>query len=258
MIKRALLPIALLAFAHDARAAKHPRFEPTDLEIEKPGTAEVDVQFGPVRGPTAWRVVVPDFELDLGLLDNVELDLDGAYAVEGVDAGKLGPALLDHQAPDNLWPSVRVALGDWHNRSTDRWFALGVQGGPKIPIANGASGIGFEGLLLLGFKSDPARVILNVGGIVDPRNDSTGTRPVGVELGADIQVDLVPDHWAAIGELGGIFFTSNDAHQLAATAGIQWSANEQLDFSVVALVGFASGSDPFGVLFGVSPKLAVW
>lgn len=248
----------LLLVTTSVHAAKHPRFEPTDLEIEKPGISEIDLQVGPVRGPTAWRFVVPDFELDLGLLDKVELDLDGTYSVEGVDVGKVGPVLFDHAAPDNLWPSVRVALGDWHNRSTDSWFAIGAQAGPKLPIANGASGIGFEGLFLLGVKVDPARAILNVGGLVDPRLDSTGRRAAGFEAGLDLQVDIVPDHWAAIGELGGIFFTSNDAHQLAATAGIQWSANEQLDFSVVALVGFASGSDPIGVLFGVSPKLEVW
>ena len=248
----------IVLLAGEARAAKHPRFEPTDLEIEKPGIAEIDLQFGPVRGPTAWRVVVPDFELDLGLLDRIELDLDGSYAIEGFDVGTKGPVLFDHSAPENLWPSVRVALGDWHNRSTDSWFAFGVQAGPKIPIANGASGIGFEGLVLFGVKVDPVRAILNTGAIVDPKLDSTGHRATGVELGLDLQVDIVPDHWAAIGELGGIYFTSNDSHQLVATAGIQWSATEQLDFSVVVLVGLVAGSDPYGLLFGVSPKLAVW
>jgi hypothetical protein len=250
--------LVLILVGQEAGAAKHPRFEPTDLEIEKPGIAEIDLQFGPVRGPNAWRFVVPDFELDLGLLDQVELDLDGTYSLEGVDVGKVGALFFDHQSPDNLWPSVRVALGDWHNRSTDSWFALGIQAGPKIPIATGASGIGFEGLFLIGLKADPARVIVNTGAIVDPRLDSTNARATGIEVGADIQVDLVPDHWAAIGELGGIYFTSNDQHQLAATAGIQWSATEQLDFSIVGLLGLASGSDPCGVLFGVSPKLEVW
>lgn len=204
--------------ARQAHAAKHPRFEPTDLEIEKPGTSEIDLQFGGVRGSDRWRAVAPDFELDLGLLDTLELDLDGAYAVQGTTS-----------VPDNLWPSLRVALGDWHNRASDRWFALGAQAGPKLPVARGASGVGFEGLALIGFKSDPLRAIVNVGG-----------------------------HWAAIGEIGGIYFTSADSHQLAVTAGAQWSASEQLDFSLVALVGLASGSDPYGVLFGVSPKLAVW
>ena len=139
---RRTLPVLLIATS--AHAAKHPRFEPTDLEIERPGISEIDLQVGLVRGPDAWRFVVPDFEIDLGLLDYVELVLDGAYSVEGVDVGKVGPVLFDHQAPENLWPSIRVALGDWHNRSTDSWFALGAQAGPKLPIANGASGIGSD------------------------------------------------------------------------------------------------------------------
>jgi hypothetical protein len=39
-------------------------------------------------------------------------------------------------------------------------------------------------------------------------------------------------------------FSSPDPHQLAATAGIQWSANERLDLSLVTL--------------GVSPKFSIW
>src|ERR1051325_5558745 len=121
---RCLLPLVWVVGIGHASAAKHPRFEPTDLEVEHPGVAEVDLQMGPVRGTDDWRVVAPDFELDLGLTDAIELDLDGAYAFT--------------TGADNLWPSIRVALGDWHNRSTDRAWAIGVQAGPKIPLAGGA------------------------------------------------------------------------------------------------------------------------
>ena len=56
-----------------ARATPRPRFEPTDLEWENTGVAELDLQFGPVRGQGPWRIVVPDFELDLGLLPWLEI-----------------------------------------------------------------------------------------------------------------------------------------------------------------------------------------
>lgn len=249
-MKRALL---LILIAREAHAAKHPRFEPTDLEMENPGISEVDLQVGPVDGQNAWRMVMPDFEIDLGLLDSVELDLDGTYAIEGGN----GRTFFDHQLPDNLWPSVKVAIGHWKNSPQDRAWAMGAQVGPKIPIATNANGVGFEGLVLFGMKTGNLHAILNVGGLVDPHTGSA-PRPKGVEGGLDLQYDLVPDRWAFLGELGGIYYTSADAHQLAATGGIQYSVNEQLDLSVVVLVGFASGSDPVGVLFGASPKLAVW
>jgi hypothetical protein len=79
----ACLAVAVLgptpAWARPAR----PLFEPTDLEMEEAGVTEVDLQLGAVRGPpgSPWRAVLPDFELDLGLLPNLELDLDGAYAI---------------------------------------------------------------------------------------------------------------------------------------------------------------------------------
>ena len=98
---------------------------------------------------------------------------------------------------------------------------------------------------------------LNMGLIADSPVGGA-PRPTGIEAGLDLTIDIVPDHWAFLGELGGIYFVSKDSHQLAATAGIQWSANEQLDFSLVALVGLLGGNDPYGLLFGVSPKLEVW
>ena len=40
-------------------------------------------QAGYVQGSSAGRLLVPDFELDLGITSTVELDIDGAWAVEG-------------------------------------------------------------------------------------------------------------------------------------------------------------------------------
>src|SRR3989442_12646402 len=48
-------------------------FEPTDLELEQPGVMEVDMQYGPVRGQDGYRLSTPDFEIDLGLTNAIEL-----------------------------------------------------------------------------------------------------------------------------------------------------------------------------------------
>src|SRR5690349_10275820 len=83
-----------------ALARPHRRlFEPTDLELERPGVLELDLQAGLVRGPDAFRLSIPDAELDVGLLPDLEIDLDGAFALEGPDGGALS---FDHLAPDNL------------------------------------------------------------------------------------------------------------------------------------------------------------
>jgi hypothetical protein len=60
-----------LSISSSAIAGKHPRFEPTDLELESSGTVQLDLQAGPVRGPDANRVVAADFEIDVGILPNL-------------------------------------------------------------------------------------------------------------------------------------------------------------------------------------------
>jgi len=39
---------------------------------------------------------------------------------------------------------------------------------------------------------------------------------------------------------------------------VTWSASESLDLSLVALAGFLSGSDRYGLLLGVSPKFRLF
>ena len=234
-------------------AGPRPRFEPTDLELEDPGTAELDLQLGPADGQSAWRLVVPDFELDLGLLPGLELDLDGAWAWEG----GAGSGLFYHVAPDNLWLSMKVALGDWRDEDAGSAWALGVQVGPKFPVAPATSGIGVEGLVLIGRFVGRTHLVLNLGGLVDP--DAGGGRPEGLEGGLDLDLDLdATGTFSLSAEVGGTVYTSSDANEATVTAGVAWQATPNLELSVTGLVGLAPGSDHFAVFFGISPKIKLW
>jgi len=238
-----------------ARAIR-PLFEPSDLELEDTGVTEVDLQLGGIRSQGPWRVVLPDFELDFGVLPWLELDLDGAYAIEGPTAG---PFSLDHAAPDSLWPSVKLGLYDDHDEQTKRSGALGAQVGPKLPVAAGSHGVGVEALLLLGYMYGHLHTVLNAGAFVDPAPDPTSGRPIGVELGLDLDLDLDDiDRFSLTGEVSGVAFISDDPGQLLATAGFTWSVTKSLDLSVVGLWGFLAGSDRYGALLGVSPKFRLF
>lgn len=234
-------------------AKVHPRFEPTDLGLEPGGALELDVQLGLVDGHDAARMVAPDFELDLGLVPGLELDLDGGFAVEGAGAKRL----FDHTTRDNVWPSLKVGVFDVRDAVHDRAWALGFQLGPKLPTASGAAGVGVEGLVLLARMMGALHLVFEVGGLVDPRSAGAG-RPVGAEAGVDLELELVPDRWSLLGELGGVWYRTADPAQLVATAGIQWSPSARLDVSLVAMLGVASGSDPFGLLIGFSPRFTLW
>jgi len=263
----ALLPLLWAAPAL-ARRGVRPIFEPTDLELEKPGVLDVDVQVGAIRSQGPARVVIPDFEVDFGIFPNLELDVDGAYAIEGP---AMGPFAFDHAAPDSLWLSLKIGLFDWNNNedapagaaagapaSADAW-AIGLQVGPKLPVASGSSGVGAEGLLLVARVLGKTHLVLNSGAFIDPRPDPASGRPIGLELGLDLDRDLdAAGHFSLTGELSGVVFLSSDPRQLLATAGITWSATDSLDVSLIGLVGFLEGSDRYGVLLGLSPKVRLF
>jgi len=251
------LAIAAASFAllpRESEARRRPRFEPTDLELEPEGALEVDLQVGAVRGEAAWRLFVPDIELDLGLAPNVELDIDGAYAVEGPDDGRF---TFDHAAPENVWVAAKLGLYDSREDASSSAWSIGAQLGPKLPVGNDAHGIGYEALLLVGRTWGENHVVLNLGALIDPGAHIASDRPAGVQAGVDVDLNLDWANLSWVAELAGVHFFSADSDQLSATAGLTWAANADLDFSLVGLLGLAGG-DRGGILLGVSPKFALW
>ena len=142
---------------------------------------EVDVEFGLIRGPVSGRLMVPDFELDFGLLANVEFDLDGSYALESTV-----PARFRSTGPcaSSLWPSMKIGIYSDHDHETQRGRAIGVQVGPRIPIASGAHGLGFEALVVFGGSRRGLSVALNLGRIRRTAADAVSPYTLGVERGS--------------------------------------------------------------------------
>jgi hypothetical protein len=250
-----------LSGAARARRGVRPLFEPTDLELEDPGVTELDLQIGVIRGQGPWRLVVPDFELDLGILRNLELDLDGSYALEAPGPGSFK---FEDAAPDNLWPALKIGIYDWVDEGNDAdalaAWALGTQVGPKIPAAPGSHGIGFEVLALIGHVVHRAHFVLNAGAFIDPSPAPTASRPIGIEVGLDFDRDLDgAGHYQVTAELSGVRFVSNDPNQLLATAGLAWTPiPPYTQISIVGLVGFLEGSDRYGALLGLTQKIGLW
>jgi hypothetical protein len=253
-----LLVLASLCVATSAQARPHIRrhFEPTDLELEDPGTVELDLQFGFVRSQDPWRLVAPDYELDLGLTDWLELDADGAYAAEGAPGKSFS---FDHLAVDPLWVSLKAGLLDIADQSAGRDYAFGLQLGPKFPNFAGGRGVGVEGLLLAGAKQGRTTLSLNLGGLIDPSPTPGAPRPVAFEGGIACDQDLdATGTWGLGGQLSSVIFASHDPAQLQVAFGPTYSPSKYLDLSLTALAGFLPGSDRYGVLAGVSPHVPLW
>jgi hypothetical protein len=123
-------------------------------------------------------------------------------------------------------------------------------------VASGSSGVGAEALLLIARVIGKTHLVLNSGAFIDPRPAPDSGRPIGIELGLDLDRDLdAQGTFSLTAELSGVKFVSSDPRQLLATAGITWSVTESLDLSLVGLVGFFEGSDRYGALLGLSPKI---
>lgn len=257
LVKGLVLAGAVGFFAVPANARTARRiFEPTDLELEDPGIAELDVQLGLVRGRDPYRLSVPDFELDLGVSRRVELEIDGAVGIEGPENGDFA---FSRMVPDNLWTAVKVGVLDLRDAVSGNTWAVGFQLGPKLPTARGSSGLGGEALLLGAFRAGPTLIALSAGGLIDPRTDEGPHRPIGFEGGIDFGRQVDSDgRWTLTAEVGGVRFTSKDAHQLTVTAGVAWAPGDLIEFSVVGLAGALEGSDRYGILVGVSPKVRLW
>jgi hypothetical protein len=243
-----------------ARRGVRPLFEPTDLELEDPGVTELDLQAGFVRGQVPWRLVIPDFEVDLGLTNYLELDVDGAYALEAPP----GTFMFQNAAPDNLWLALKAGIYDWvdEGRGADDLvaFAVGAQVGPKLPVAPGTRGVGVEALALFGYVLWRGHFVLNAGAFADPHPSDGGPRPVGIELGLDFDRDLDKGgRYQVTAEVSGVRFLSSDPNQLLVTAGLGWTPIQPYtQLSIVGLFGILEGSDKYGLLVGLTQKIGLW
>ena len=216
--------------------------------------AQLDWQSGVVEGDGASgnRLVLSDFELNLGLQENVEFDLDGAFGFDNF--GTRSRALVG----EPLWSAMKLGLGDLHDDDGPS-FALGVQLGPRLPTIRAGRGIGYETLLLAGLMQRRTHLVLNLGGLVDPGAHVGSGRPTALIAGLDLDQDLdATNTFSLLAELGGSYYVGPDPEDVHATLGVSWSATRWLDLSLVGFAGFLPGGDRVGGFLGASPKVPLW
>lgn len=257
MLRRSSLAAigVILATSVDAGARPtRPRFEPTDLELEDPGTTELDTQLGVSHGtgPSGNRLILPDFELDLGLFPNAELDIDGAFSLDRFDQHTRA------WGGEALWVASKLGLFDVHGPTHPVSFAAGLQIGPRFPTI-AAKGIGYGVLGLFGIARERTHVVVNLGGIIDPGPEVARGQAKSIVAGLDLDLDLdARGTWSLLGEAAMAHYVSPDPDELTATLGAAFDPTSFLELSTIGLVGFLPGQDRIAVLFGISPKIPLW
>ncbi|HEY0463395.1 MAG TPA: hypothetical protein VGC79_04260 [Polyangiaceae bacterium] len=246
--------LALLAAATSAAqgAPRRRHFEPDDLELEQPGIVDFDLQLGPVLGssPSKNHVLLPDFEIGLGLTRNVELDVSGTFTLDRENGQR-------HVTGDALWIAAKLGLFDGRDAQGNAW-AFGLELGPRLPTLD-AAGIGYGALGLLGFTRRGLALVLNAGSLLDPGASLSEARPCSLVFGLDLNAELGHDgRWSLQSELGFAHYLSSDPDELAFTLGATYALGRRLDVSLTALTGFLPNTDHAGLLLGVSPQFGLW
>jgi hypothetical protein len=251
-LSAALLGVLLLT-THSAFAAPRRRhFEPDDLELEEPGILDFDLQVGPVWGssPSGNHVLMPDFEIGLGLTRNLELDVSGTFTLDREHGQR-------HVTGDALWLAAKLGLFDTRDGAGNTW-AFGLELGPRLPTLD-AGGIGYGALGLLGYTRGRLALVLNAGSLIDPGASRSEEHPTSVVFGLDLNAQL-DEHgaWSLQSELGFAHYLSSDPDELAFTLGATYAVARRLDLSLMALTGLLPNTDHAGLLLGVSPQFGLW
>jgi len=253
---RATLCFALCtsAIAVSARATpKLRRFEPDDLELEHPGTLDIDLQAGPMGGDSDGRnrVLLPDFELGLGLARNVQLEVDGTFSIDQFDGNGR------HYTGDSLWVATKLGLFDEADDDHDVW-AIGLELGPRFPTLD-AGGLGYGAVALFGLTRRRLQLVANTGVLIDPGTAILAQHSESIVLGLDSNLDLDPAGiWSLQGELATAYYLSPDPHELTASFGATYAVTPRLDVSLMGLAGFLPRTDHAGILLGISPQFDLW
>jgi hypothetical protein len=247
--------LLLAVAANTAARPTRPRFEPTDLDLEDTGVAELDLQFGVTHGDgsSGNRFILPDFEFDLGLTPNVEIDIDGAFGFDRYDQA------TRRYVGEALWTGVKLGFIDVKNDARTRSFALGMQLGPRIATIGDMRGVGYGALALVGLNDRRLHAVLNAGAFVDPGPEITQGQSKSAVGGLDISLDLdAKAVWTLDGEFAGAHYLSPDPDELAAALGASVDVSKNLELSLTIIVGFLPGYDRISMLMGATPKVGLF
>lgn len=251
-LARAALFFALYTCATVSSARATPklrRFEPDDLELEKPGVLEVDLQMGPMGGDSDGRnrVLLPDFEVSLGLTSSVQLEVDGTFSIDQFDGNHR------HYTGDSLWVATKLGVFDEEDDDHNIW-AIGLELGPRFPTLD-AGGLGYGAVALFGLTHRRLQLVANAGIVIDPGTAILAQHSESVVLGLDSNLDLdAQGVWSLQGEVAGAYYWSPDPHELTASFGATYAVTPKLDVSIMALAGFLTHTDHAGILLGISPQ----
>jgi hypothetical protein len=251
----ALLVGALLWVAPAQARVFRARFDPETLALQEPGNLEVNLQAGGLYGDgvDGSRLIVPDFELDLGVLKWLEISIDSVFSVTNLGTSEL------NVGGDPLWTSARFELLNLKRDNQEHTtFGLGLQVGPRFRTIDNARGVGLGALLLAGGGTKTLRAVGNLGTFLD--RDQAGA----LVYGASVEYDLeLRRKWTLQGQFAGAHYYGNtqgdtDPNQAFLLVGVGTEVTESLRLSLLGLLGPFARGDRVGLMAAVTWDHQLW
>jgi hypothetical protein len=246
---------ALLSAAPAQARVFRARFDPETLALEKPGNLQVNVQAGGLYGDgiDGSRIILPDFELDLGVLKWLEVSIDGVFTVTNLGTPERGVG------GDPLWTSARFELLNLRRDDQEHTtFGMGLQVGPRFRTIDKARGVGLGALLLAGGGTETLRVVANLGTFLD--REQAGA----LVYGGSVEYDLALRHkWTLQAQYAGAHYYGNtqgdtDPNQALVLAGFGTELTETLQLSLLGLLGPFAKGDRLGLMAAVTWSHRLW
>jgi hypothetical protein len=229
------------------------RFDPDTLELQKPGNLELNLQAGGLYGDGVdrSRIVLPDYEVDMGLLKWLEVDIDGAFSVTHLGTSERAVG------GDPLWTSARVEVLNLEDKD-GKSFGIGAQFGPRFRTVDNARGVGLGSLILIGGGTRTLRAVGNLGCFLD--RDQAGAIVYGGALEWDLQRRR---KWTLQAQMAGAHYFGNthgdtDPSQALLLAGLGTELTRDLMVSLLAVTGPFAKGDRAGLMASVTWDHQLW
>jgi hypothetical protein len=233
-----------------ARRFFRARFRPSTLELQDVGQLEIDSEMGGIYGDgqDGTRTSMPDFELGLGVLDWLEVNLDSSLSETQV--GTQNKQFVG----EPVWLSGRFDVYSFADTKTGDSFGIGAQVGPRLPNIGNARGVGVAALGLIGGGSQAFNVVLNAGSTLD------AGQAVALTFGVDLAYTLQRRRkWTLNGEVAGAhYFGGNAPDQLLVNMGFGLIINDDVQLALLLLTGPVYRGDRVGLLVDLTYDVQLW
>ncbi len=240
----AVAPAAALGKGALQRRVNRTAYLSQDLDVQVPGSAELNLTLGGGRSAPSTVWTIADLELDIGLARSHEIGVDLQY-------GRVSPdgafSFLDH-----AWLSFKHLAFAAHGRRFA--FAAGAQHGPRIAAVPGAEGVGYQALGVISATTERWQLLATAGAAIEPRELDTGRRPLMGIAGAELSLACNPD-WALV--QGWVMAVSGDGMQWSATTDLEASLSPMWTLRAGAIVGRSATAWTWGGHIGAALFVSV-